>query len=97
MNLFLIISLVVLVVGIVLLASYFRMFRWLRHKLKDADYNTYVTLLGRHHQFRPVDTKTLRYKWTKGIFTIKATFDSEGKPIGNASITRRTLTHSKKV
>lgn len=80
--------------GLILVVSQMRIFMRLKRKLPKADYNTFIDLLGDQYRSRPIDAKTRRYKWSKGIFTIKATFDDDGSAVGDVSITRKTKKQS---
>lgn len=44
---------------------------------------------GEGYRSRPVDMKTRRYKWDKGIFMVRAHFDDKGNLIGTQNISTR--------
>lgn len=66
--------------------QFFR-FSYLQKKLNHQDLEQYKKILGNDYRSRPIDTKTRRYKWDKGIFVIKAHFNENGEMIGEQHIT----------
>lgn len=52
-----------------------------KRKLCDADFATFTTVLDDNYVFRFLDEGNRRYKWSKGLLTVKATFNNNDKLI----------------
>ena len=84
---FILITLGVLIV--VYTCIQFWRFSYLWKKLNHTNLDGYKKVLGEGYRSRPVDMKTRRYKWDKGIFVVRAHFDDKGNLIGTQNISTR--------
>lgn len=55
----------------------FFIYKKLTKKLKGADLDTFTNHFGEDYVFRFSTTGTRRYKWKKGLFVVKASFDKQ--------------------
>jgi hypothetical protein len=57
----------------------FFIYRRLTRKLKGADLETFTRHFGEDYAFRFLSGDIRRYKWQKGLFVIKASFDKQDR------------------
>lgn len=60
----------------------FFIYRKLTKKLKDADLDAFTQHFGDDYVFRFSSNDVRRYKWKKGLFVVKASFDKQDRLTG---------------
>jgi len=73
---------------ILVIWTLYKSFIWLllwilRERLKKANLDTFKKILGQTYKIKKIDDGEKRYKWSKGLFIVKANFDNYGGLICN--------------
>lgn len=77
-------KLVIFILVFIILFSLYKIFAliyyyyYLRIKLKNANLDTFIKILGGSFRYRVVYDGVIRYKWIKGLLIVRATFDTKG-------------------